>query len=222
MSTELPFTSIRVTFLIDGFNLYHSLKQASWDLGEAKVKWLDIKALCAFYLFLIDKQARLEEIYYFSALAKHLEATNPDLTARHRTYTECLKSSGVVVEFARFKKKSVNYRSDTCRVTIDRYEEKETDVAIAAKLFELFHRDRCDVAVLVTGDTDMTPAVKTAQRLFEKKTVCFLFPYRRKNKELAQLVSKSWNIKKERYLGHQFPNPVILTDGQEIYKPLTW
>jgi len=220
--TKVPSTVLRTAYLIDGFNLYHSLKQASRDLGGARVRWLNIEALCRSYLYLVNRQAKLTEVYYFSALAKHLEATNADLTKRHRNYIECLESSGVIVELARFKPKSIRYKSNTCYVEISRYEEKETDVAMAAKLFELFHLDLCDVAVLVTGDTDMAPAVKTAQRLFNNKTVCFAFPYKRKNRELAKLVPTSWHINKNQYLQHQFVNPVKLAGGREIYKPPKW
>lgn len=69
----------RTAFIIDGFNLYHSVRQASHDLGlgEKGTKWLDIRALCSSYLHVIGGAAQLANIYYFSALATHLEATKP-------------------------------------------------------------------------------------------------------------------------------------------------
>ena len=89
-------------------------------------------------------------------------------------------------------------------------------------LLELFHLDQCDAAVLVTGDTDLAPTVRTATRLFPAKTVCFVFPYKRKNSELAKLASKAFRIKKERYLQHQFPDPLVLPRGKELNKPPSW
>ncbi len=79
---------IRTSFLIDGFNLYHSVKTASHDLGLSGggTRWLDIRSMCQSYLHLIDTAARLSEIYYFSALAKHLEMRKPDVTLRHKNY----------------------------------------------------------------------------------------------------------------------------------------
>jgi len=79
----------RITFLIDGFNLYHSAKSASvaLNLNESGTKWLDIAGLCRSYLHLFGRTAALHEIHYFSALAKHLEATKPDVTARHALYS---------------------------------------------------------------------------------------------------------------------------------------
>src|SRR5436305_1558399 len=144
---------MRTVFIIDGFNLYHSVRQASTDLhrGGAGTKWLDIPKLCSSYLHLLGKTARPEKIYYFSALATHLERTKPDVTKRHRTFVRVLEDAGVVVELSRFKAKDVTCPS--CHTVFQRHEEKETDVALAAKLLEVFARDECDAAVLMTGDT---------------------------------------------------------------------
>ena len=55
----------RTVFIIDGFNLYHSVKQASKDLGLADkgTKWLDIRSLCSSYLYILGGNAQLEKIY---------------------------------------------------------------------------------------------------------------------------------------------------------------
>ena len=213
---------VRVAFLIDGFNLYHSAKSASHALGlnEAGTKWLDIAGLCRSYLHLFGKAAVLHEIHYFSALAKHLEATKPDVTARHQAYLACLSDSGVRVELSRFKRK--RFKCEKCGANLKRHEEKETDVAVATKLLELFVTGAADLVVLVTGDTDVAPAVRTAARLFPQKRVCFAFPYDRKNEELAQLVSMSFHMSKEAYAKHQFPDPYKTSSGRTIPKPQAW
>lgn len=212
----------RVTFLVDGFNLYHSLKSASEALGlhEAGTKWLNLSALCRSYLHLFGKAAVLHEVHYFSALAKHLESTKPDVTSRHLAYITCLQDSGVSVELSRFKKK--RFRCEHCGANLKRHEEKETDVALGSRLLELFFNDSCDRAVLVTGDTDIAPAVRTAKRLFPQKNVSFAFPYDRKNEELAQLVPTSFHISKDAYIRHQLPDPYITRSGATVIKPLRW
>jgi uncharacterized LabA/DUF88 family protein len=210
----------RVTFIIDGFNLYHSVREASRDLDGESTRWLDIRRLCSSYIYLFGKTAVLQEIHYFSALAKHLENRDPDITKRHRDFIKCLKATGVVAEINRFKKKSMTCPS--CKHKFDRYEEKETDVAVAIKLLELFVTDSCDTVVLVTGDTDLAPVVRTAKKLFASKKVVFAFPYKRKNQELANLAPESFEIKKEQYGKHQFPDPYVLPDGSKICKPSKW
>src|SRR4028119_1606805 len=99
----------RTAFLIDGFNLYHSAKNASGDLGlsGAGTRWLDIRGMCASYLHAIGDDAQIAGVFYFSALAEHLKAVKPDVVARHLNFIECLKATSVTVELARFKKKRI-------------------------------------------------------------------------------------------------------------------
>lgn len=210
----------RVSYLVDGFNIYHSAKDASRDLKGASTLWLDLPSLLSFYLPSLGREAKLSKIYYFSALATHMDAKRPGTTLRHRNYMDCLTAKGVKVELGRFKYKTV--WCNTCKTDHVHYEEKETDVAISIKVLELFHLDACDTIVLVTGDTDLAPCVRTAARLFPTKEVCFAFPYKRKNKELAQITSKSFRIRKEQYIAHQFSDPYVLPSGRSISKPNDW
>lgn len=149
-----------------------------------------------------------------------MEPVKPDVTTRHRLYLECLEDTGVVVQLSRFKMKDIT--CPTCKHVFQRAEEKETDVSLASKLLEVLFKGECDTAVLVTGDTDTAPAVRTASALFPLKRVCFAFPFGRKNKELAKLVSTSFRISKEAYAKHQLPNPFTLSTGKVLAKPLKW
>ncbi len=127
--------------------------------------------------------------------------------------------AGFHVELARFKEKWV--WCDGCRQTRLRHEEKETDVALAVKLIELFCERKCDSAIIMTGDTDIAPAVRFVQHYYPTKRVAFLFPYGRKNKELAKQ-ALSRKITKEQYLKYQFPSTVTLADGSLRPKPTSW
>jgi len=211
----------RTSFLIDGFNLYHSLVDASKDLKGVTTKWLDIFELCKGILIHVDTKAKIKDVFYFSALAKHLLHNNPDVVKRHELYIKCLDSTGINVELAKFKK-CKRIRCKICRSYIVRYEEKETDVALAAKLFELLHTNSCDFIVIVSGDTDLMPAVKMSQQLFPSKGIQFAFPYKRINNELTHIAPTSFKLSKERYSQHQFPDPVVLSNGDKLYKPTSW
>ena len=98
----------RTTFLVDGFNVYHSLLAASMDLGGKPTKWLDLRSLLSSFLPVIGAGAELEEIYYFTALATHLDPHRPGVTARHRLYMEALVATGVIPVLGRFKYKTVH------------------------------------------------------------------------------------------------------------------
>jgi len=210
----------RVSFLIDGFNLYHSVRDAGRTLGGAGTKWLDIRALCTSSLHLVGNGAAVEGIYYFSALANHLTPFDPSVVSRHQDFIDCLDDTGVQIELSRFKPRTV--WCPHCGKQILRHEEKETDVALATKLMELFLADQCETAVLVTGDTDLAPVVRTVKRLFPAANVLFAFPFGRKNKELQQLAPRSFKFSRLSYVNNQFADPYVTTDGRSIAKPLAW
>jgi uncharacterized LabA/DUF88 family protein len=211
--------TVRVAFLIDGFNLYHSLKDAQKETGVC-AKWLNIWSLCSSYLPQLGKEARLESVTYFSALATHLAARNPDVVNRHQIFIRALKATGVTAELGRFKRKTL--RCHKCGEQLERHEEKETDVAMAVRLVELVIADSCDVAVVVTGDTDIAPAIRSARRLASGKRICVITPYKRANAELQQVAHQCFKIRADVYARHLLPDPLSVPGGNEIRKPSTW
>jgi uncharacterized LabA/DUF88 family protein len=210
----------RVCFLVDGFNLYHSICQAAKELNGVPVKWMDLPSLCQNHLYLMGMRARIVRIVYFTAYAHHLHENNPGKVSRHKAYTRALTANSVEVRESHFKRKDTfDLKTRTVFVT---YEEKETDVAIASALFEGGVLNLFDTAVLVTGDTDLRPAVATFQRLYPHKRVLFAFPFARKNRELANLAPGSFSFSAESYAANQFLPQVRLPSGKFVHKPTEW
>ena len=178
------------------------------------------QALCRSLLAEVGGNAQLSQVIYFSALATYREAADPGLTARHLAYIECLRSTGVEVELGRFKIKRGN--CPLCQRLVTRHEEKETDVAIGVKLLELFWRDECDSAVLVTGDSDLAPAIRMARHHFPARGIYCCFPFKRISFELKSLARRGFRIKSRRYALHQLPDPVFVAGGKQISKPPYW
>ncbi len=209
----------KVSFLVDGFNVYHSLDTLG-KMSGASVKWLDLVRLCEGYLQAvrggIGERVELANVHYFSALAEHLIARKPDVVARHRTYIRALEDSGVRVQLSHFKRRDV--RCPLCHRAFIRYEEKETDVAIGLKLVEVLATGECETAVLVTGDTDMVPAISATRRLFPDRKIGVAFPFLRHNRELAELADYSFKLDQRSLLKAQFPARV----GSEITRPAGW
>lgn len=213
---------MKVSFLIDGFNLYGSIVEVLRS-KSINCKWLNIYSLLSSYLPLIDGNAKLEEVYFFTAIQDYLKKQYPNKIRRHLDYIKCLKSTGVIVERGRFKKKDVYYKNRDCKVWLLKHEEKETDVAVAVKLLELLHLNKCDVCAIVSGDTDLLPAVRTAQRLFSNKLILFVIPYvRSHSKELSKVAPRSFKMHFQQYINHQFPQSVQLADGTIISQPIEW
>lgn len=210
----------RVAFLYDGFNLYHSLCAASRDLSGAGTKWLDLTDMSRGLLHEVGGRAELGPVCYFSALANHVETTKPGAVARHRAYLEALAATGVEISLGRFKQRRSCCPS--CGVVIVRNEEKESDVAMAVRLLELASSGTCGTVVLVSADSDLTPAVRAVQRRFPAMPVLACFPYGRGTHELRQLSRGAIRLRKERYVAHQLPDPVVTPDGRLIRKPAAW
>lgn len=211
-----------VSFLVDGFNLYHSLHEAQLASQGKTTKWLNLRGLCEWVLPQFDRGAAVGEIYYFSALATHRQFSDPTVTARHEAYLSCLRATGITVELGSFKKRDP-ILCHKCKVWIPAgHEEKQSDVALGVRLVELFVSNRCDGAVVVTGDTDQVPSIATAMRLAPEKPVYVCYPWQRRSDELGDLASNKLALKKANYLKLQFDDPFPLTNGQSIPKPPSW
>jgi hypothetical protein len=170
------------------------------DIGFC-AKWLDLYSLCASYLHLFGKDTSLVSIHYFSALPHHLSSTQPGKVSRHQKYLSCLRDSGVIAELGRFKEKEVFCTK--CRTVFLKHEEKETDVAIAVALAGLLFMDKCDTAVIMSGDTDLSPAIAKWQPLFPSKRMLFAFPYAREEQGVGQTCA--WVILHQQETIHSLP-----------------
>jgi len=95
---------------------------------------------------------------------------------RHTRYLDAISASGIVTHLGVFKPKDIRNHSPTCDVHLRRHEEKETDVAIASAIVEAAAARECSAIALVSGDTDLVPALQTARRIHSGlKRYCF-FP----------------------------------------------
>jgi uncharacterized LabA/DUF88 family protein len=216
------FVASRITFLVDGFNLYHSIVDLHDDTG-VNCRWLDIRSLCGSFLSAIGNGAVIDAIYYFSALAYHKETWKPGTVGRHRVLLDALSSTGVLFEPGKFKPKQVDYRCEQCghAGAMVRHEEKETDVGIASKMIELSIRPSVNGIVLLSGDTDLVPAMRTVHRL-SQASLYVMLPYKRYNNAFDRLTTLRFSLTRDHYARHQFPDPIVLPDGTSIAKPLEW
>lgn len=208
----------RVSFFIDGFNLYHSIVDAINARRIRNGKWLNLHQLCASKVSKFDPGGTLESIFYFSAYGKHL----PDKGAvpRHSLYLQALKDTGIDITLGEFKKKKP--RCKLCNLRYQAYEEKESDVNIAIKMLEMLYADSCDWAVIVSGDTDLSAVVKNGKRIFPKCNIGVLFPYNRQNAEFKTIADATSDLQPQDYATNQFPDPYLTTAGKTIIKPPAW
>jgi uncharacterized LabA/DUF88 family protein len=201
----------RVVGFVDGFNLYHAIK----DLSQPHLKWLDIRSLLSSYAAQANQQ--VVEVYYFSAYATWLTSQY----ARHRAYVVALSATGVTPVLGNFKAK--DRHCSHCRHKWVAHEEKETDVNVALYLLNLAYKDAFDLALVVSNDSDLAPAVRMVRAEFPAKRVRILTPPSRfSSKDFANAAGGLGNvrsIKASRIAKHLLPASITDASGAMISRP---
>ncbi|MBI4226664.1 MAG: NYN domain-containing protein [Candidatus Omnitrophica bacterium] len=200
----------RVVFLIDGFNIYHSLRE---DPRLRQYKWLDLYKLCS---ILIPRRCQITKVYYCSAYV----TWDSEKMLRHQQYVRLLKTTPIDVVLGKFKEKSVRCR--LCRQAFKTSIEKETDVNIAIKLLQGGIQDIYDSAGIVSGDSDLVPAIRGVKEAFPTKQIGVAFPIGRVSKDLRQVADFSMKLHEYHLRTCQFPDRVDLGGGFVLQRPATW
>lgn len=211
----------RIAFLIDGFNLYHALDyspvhQRPWINPHRykKYKWLDLTALCKNYV--LDKGDAIESIWYFTALAYW----RPDKVARHQIYIRGLEAQGINVVYGEFKERTRH--CNTCNRDFQTHEEKQTDVNIAVAMVTLAAADFCDKIILISGDTDVLPAIDMVQKFYEGKQVGVVVPIGKASESLKKAADFHYRMRESHLKRSQFGDPHTLPDGSLLSRPSNW
>lgn len=202
----------RVKAYIDGFNLYHGLRQ---KYGR-RYHWLDLDVLVR---RLLRPSQTLVSIDYFTARIRQ----QPTSERRQATYLDALAAAGNVVRVVegRFQQKTRECRK--CRATWIEHEEKETDVSIAVGLLEDAVNDVFDVALLVSADSDLCPAVRSLARLYPDKRVVAAFPPARSSGDLRQAVAgAAFTIGHANIRNSLLPASVTTPAGIVLARPDHW
>ena len=197
---------------VDGFNLYHGLHS---KYGR-RYLWLDLVKLTR----ALRPRDRLVKVKYFTASV----LDDPDALSRQDAYLQALSAhSGNLIEVVkgRYQKKQKACRS--CGAQWTHYEEKETDVNIAVSLVADTASKAATSAMLISADSDLSPAVKTAKRLAPATHIMAAFPPNRFSNELQKLMPASFSIGRAKFAGAQLPGTI--TDpatGHTIQRPRKW
>ena len=200
---------MKVIAFIDGFNLYHSLAA---NPETKKYRWLDLKKLC--HLF-VQKSETLTDIYYFTALAKWDQGK----VTRHKEYIKALETTGIHVVYGNFK--YVTRKCRKCHKKYKTFEEKETDVNIGLYLLKLAYQNEFEKFFLLTGDSDLIPALKMTQEHFPNKKSHIIIPTNGRAQSLKDLADCNSKIKIRHLKNSLFPNVIHLQNGT-ISKPNKW
>jgi uncharacterized LabA/DUF88 family protein len=225
------FLMLRAIAVIDGFNFYHPIRHHQRRLKQS-LQWLDYPSLLHYYAKRVrDIPAHtIEDVHFFTALAKHRDAKYPGTTDRHITYINALKHSGVHVEMGNFKRHQKPYRlnrcenrvpaESSCQLTLESWEEKETDVRIACKVLELATLYPYDVLYLLSADSDLVPAIESLKRIRpDTKIVLVTPPSKAKFHKLKSLSHAHIGMGVSDIATHQYPTEINLPSGHKLLNP---
>ncbi len=164
----------RAIVYIDGFNLYNG------SIKGTPHKWLNLQK----YFDLLRQDDEVVRIHYFTAVMHGNPGT------RQQVYLNALDTlERVNVIIGRYKRKRVECRVQPCAFGGDRrfqtWEEKRTDVSIAIQMLDDAYQNECDVLVVVSGDSDLVPAIHAVKRRFPEKIVVVYVPARDRDRGAA-------------------------------------
>lgn len=199
----------RVIVYVDGFNLYFGIKEA----GFTNSKWLDIKSLS---MDLLLNTQELVDIKYFTSRVSN----NPEKQKRQGTFIEALEGTGVKIFYGHYKTSQLECRA--CGATWSTYNEKMTDVNIATQLIIDAYKDNYDMAMIVSGDSDLVPPIRIIHETFPKKRVFAAFPPKRLNRSITNVTKGYLVIGRKKLIDNQLPVEVKKKDGTLIKKPDEW
>jgi len=199
----------RVIVYIDGFNLYFGIKEAGFE----QYKWLDLHLLAS---NLLQPNQELVEVKYFTSRVSN----NPDKQKRQSTYIDALEIKNVQIFYGHYQ--SGNIECKRCGNNWRTYNEKMTDVNIATQMLIDAYQDRFDMAMLISGDSDLVPPIKAIHTLFERKRVFVAFPPRRSNSSVSLIAKGSLTIGRKKLLDSQLPEELTKKDGYILRKPADW
>lgn len=202
----------RVSFFIDGFNIFHALDSQK---AYHKYKWLDYSALAKCF---VSSKDIIADIYYFTAYADW----EPAKKARHQLLIRALTLKGVKIVFGKFKIRDKHCR--LCHKTYQTFEEKQTDVNISVKLFQCAHNDTFDTGILVTGDSDIVPAIVAVKESFPAKKIGLVIPIGRSAEEMKNVCDFHMKIKEKHLRTSQFPDSILINTEKNITlnRPEKW
>lgn len=229
---------LRTACFVDGYNVFYGL------VAGTSYKWLDLPALLKHILRVEQPDCELKAISFFTSGVKPSLASRGSLSKEAQdTYLRALIARGVNVHYGRHQleprnaPRFVNKETPPSRldqVAIWKLEEKETDVHIAISMYQLASRqarlpanERVQQLVLVSADTDMTPALRAIREDFPDLRLGVILPHREGMKRTlpGSLRNNAHWMRKvvteDEIASHQFPDRVP-TQKKPAIKPAYW
>jgi len=160
----------RVSFYVDGFNVYHGLKRLkTTDRDWHKFYWIDF---VKFFQCFVGENQVLQKVYYFTAPPLKLEKSNRQSMLLEAN--KALNGNRFEVVKGQFYEKQVTCK--VCKQTYTIAEEKRTDVNISVRMLGDCSTNAVDTLVLVSADSDLVPPLQFIKEHYPQKKIRVYFP----------------------------------------------
>ena len=202
----------RVIAYIDGFNLFHGLRS---KYGR-RYLWLDVERL----IQRLRPNDEIVVVKYFTALV----IDNQPALDLQQNHLDALKAhSGEKIDIVLGYYLRHDAACQQCGHQRVKYEEKETDVNIAVSLVADTVTQASDIAFIVSADSDLCPAIRTAREIDRSRGMITAFPPARSSFEIRSLVPASFVIGQPMLRSSLLPDTVVdPATGQAFKRPPNW
>ena len=205
-----PSGPARVVAYVDGLSLYHGLRERGWR----RYYWLDVPGLAR---NLLKPGQRLEATKYFTARLTEPAAPRQGQTA----FIEALSSFGNLhVFYGKYHTNTPRLRQGQSQPTAP--SEKGSDVNLAVELLSDAVQDAFDMALIISADGDLCPAVRACRRLFGDKRIVVAFPPLRVSEALKQAAHAYVYIGRDKLARSLLAPEVPRLDGFLLKRPTSW
>jgi len=206
---------------VDGFNLYYGALEP-----HPEWKWLNLQSL--FEALRPDEE--VVAIKYFTALVEPDRHLSPKRD-RQRAYFKALATLPKLQRIeGKYQLRQVTCRAAACPRQLQYLspEEKKTDVNMAVNLIDDALHDRGDSFVIVSGDSDLEPAVDWVRKNHPAIKVTVYIPTlpaqatQRRNDFYLRIGVTCRPLPLADIPRHQFPAAIAHPNGTNILRPADW
>lgn len=217
---------MRTRIYIDGFNLYYGC------LRNTGFRWLNLSDFCRRYF--PPEKNKIDLIKYFTAKVS-ARPGDEDAPNRQQIYLRALRTlDDVEIHFGHFlshptwmpahipeRAEQIHANGAQIFSRVLKTEEKGSDVNLASHLLADAFRDKFDVAVVISNDSDLLTPIKIVRNEIGKNVGVLNPQKRRPSRVLQNETDFFWNIRKGVLRDSQFTSELRDTTGM-FHRPATW
>lgn len=199
----------KLNVYVDGYNLYFGMR----DAGFEHCKWLDVYALAA---LLKNQDHELKEVKYFTARIPSTTGKGK----RQSVYIDALMTTPVQLIYGQHRPEKIECYE--CHRVFTHSKEKMTDVNIATHLIVDAYKNVYDVAMVISGDSDLVPPIRAVKEIFPEKKIFVALPPLRESSELRKCADSIFVIGRRKLEKALLPEIIENKYAFKISKPKEW